>query len=146
MIQAKTPPSAQALSNLSPLLSSLTHEVMSDSLVPALEKAIKKSPAGVLAAVAALAAQLNLDLSRYVEGLFLPPALRMIKSLEEEPRQEATRLFAALAAKVSDAPAFTKIVVEVSIAQPLWTSDRCSLCFTLIHTPMSPSVPRRRAC
>lgn len=118
MIQAKAPPSAQALSNFSPLLSSLSHEVMAESLVPALEKAIKKSPAGVLAAVAALAAQLNLDLSRYVEGLFLPPALRMIKSLEEEPRQEATKLFSALAAKVSDAPAFTKLVVEVRSTEP----------------------------
>ena len=113
-IHAKTKPSPSALASFEPLLGSVTPEDMAEPLGPAVEKALKKSPAGVLGAVAALAAQLPLDLSPYVETLFLPPALRMVKSMDEEPRREAVALLGTLALKVGDAAVFEKVVAEVT--------------------------------
>jgi hypothetical protein len=113
-VQAKSKPSQHVLAGFAPLLAAVTHEDMAAVLVPALEKALKKSPSGVMGAVAALAAQLPLDLSRYVEGLLLPPALRMAKSVEEEPREQAVQLLDAVAGKVADAAAFGTMVTEAS--------------------------------
>ena len=113
-LQAKTKPSPHVLAGFGPLLAAVTHEDMAATLVPALEKALKRSPAGVMGAVAALAAQLPLDPSRYVEGLLLPPALRMAKSVEEEPREQAVRLLDALAGKAADPAVFGAMVAEAA--------------------------------
>lgn len=109
-INSKNRPSPSVLASFDGLLATVTPEDLADPLGPAVERALKKSPAGVLAAVASLAAQLELDLSPYVDSLFLPPALRMLKSMEEEPRTQAMKLVDTLARKVGDAAAFSRTV------------------------------------
>jgi hypothetical protein len=113
VINAKAKPSVEALASYEALLGSVTHEDMGAVLSPAVEKALRKSPAGVLGAVAALAAQLQLDLSQYVEPLLLGPALRMVKSVEEEPRGHSLALLQTVADKLSDADVLLRVVQEV---------------------------------
>lgn len=112
-INSKSKPSPSSLASFASLLSTVTAEDITEPLGPALEKALKKSPAGVLGAVTALATQLPLDLSPYVDTLFLPAALRMVKSMEEEPRGEALALLGTLAQKVGDSAVFARVVSDV---------------------------------
>lgn len=113
-LQVKTKPTPGVLASFAPLLAAVTHEDMAAVLVPALEKALKKSPSGVMGAVAALAAQLPLDLSRYVEALLLPPALRLARSVDEEPREQAVRLLEVLSGKMADPAVFAHAVAEAA--------------------------------
>jgi len=59
VINAKTKPGHDALASFGPVLGTLTHEDFSTMLQPSLEKALKKSPAGVLQALVAMTSQVG---------------------------------------------------------------------------------------
>lgn len=52
-------------------------------------------------------------MSRYVDPMLLSPMLRMLRSLEEEPRIQALAVMVNLAPKISDPAVMLKVVTEV---------------------------------
>jgi len=55
-------------------------------------------------------------MSRYLDPMLLVPMLRMLRSLEDEPRSQALSVMENLAGKISDTEVMMKAVTEVGVS------------------------------
>ena len=81
VLAASERPSDAAVDAYRPLLAALTHEDLSDTLLPLVARMAKRSPESVLGSTARMLSMLELDLSQHAAPLLtdLQPLLRHIK-------------------------------------------------------------------
>lgn len=112
VLASRTKPPAHLLAAYQPLLSALTPEELSDKLLPAANKAMRRTPEPAIAALADMLQQVQLDLSSAAPEL----ATLLVQQLraKEGVRPSAEAALAALAARVQDPAAGLQLVQQLS--------------------------------
>ena len=104
VVSSKTKPDGYLVELCGPLLKLLTHEDFKGLLLPAILKAMLRSPEIVLGSVGLILASVSLDLSTYAADLGKPIAT-CLHSKEDPTREEAVVAVRALAKQCSEASA-----------------------------------------
>ena len=71
VLSAKERPSAAVLAGWAPLAASVSHDELAGTLLPAIQRMVKRNPDIALPSVARLLAGVKVDLSRYVDPLLV---------------------------------------------------------------------------
>lgn len=103
-ISTKIKPDVYFVEQCKPFLKLLTHEEFKSLLLPALLKAMLRSPEIILASVGRVLTSVSLDLSAYATDL-AKPIVTCLHSKEDVTREEAAFATEALAKQCSDAAA-----------------------------------------
>ena len=87
----------------------ITHDEFSADILPAVKKAILRSPEIAFASIARILKALNLDLSRYEEELNKPICVNLIAK-DDQTREDAVETLQSLADQCSDAESLERLL------------------------------------
>nr|XP_022338883.1 eIF-2-alpha kinase activator GCN1-like [Crassostrea virginica] len=112
ILGSRSKPPALLLKSSSELLRHINHAEFKDQVLPALQKAMLRSPEIILEAVGSLLLSVTIDLGQYIQDLSKPLGVQLC-SKEDICRQEAVAAFTNLAKQCSDSGAVEKLVTHL---------------------------------
>eukprot|EP00105_Crassostrea_gigas_P037138 XP_019921286.1 PREDICTED: eIF-2-alpha kinase activator GCN1 [Crassostrea gigas] len=111
ILGSRSKPPVTVLKHSNELLRHLNHAEFKEKVLPALQKAMLRSPEIILEAVGSLLLGVTIDLGQYIQDLAKPLGIQLC-SKEDISRHEAAVAFSSLAKQCSDSGAVEKLLTE----------------------------------